>query len=364
MLKYHGHMFDSGSAFCKCHTLGDAKRAVVVDPTNTGKLRAKFRASMRMRWNQMRELTKAMLVKQDLLALKSGGLMQVSAPAITGAGTKIDIFQRWFDLALGNAVLQKDGSFMRPFLSSAYAAGASFARGLAKTEAAHPLAGHRESALQSLARIELEGIIEAVSQQGVRAVSQGLLTNAKPMAIVRTVLNIIEKVGVNRSNAMIELLVVRAHAEASLDIYEAAGLTKVGLLPETAAQAKVVTDETRKQTKKGSTKTADAPRRSGPGSRISRSQPPSQSTIGRIRRAELRIAAQLGENVNVRTAEDEKVCPVCEEISLNGPYYINVARSLIPAHPHCRCVFVPTEQDVGDTLAVPGSRVGELSPAG
>lgn len=365
MLKYHGHVFDAGTPFCQCCKVTDKKRAVTVDPTNTGKLRAKFRMTMRQHWNQMRELTKAMLVKQDLLALKSGGLMQTHAPAITGAGSKIDIFQRWFDLALSNAVLQKDGSFMRPYLTSAYAAGVSFAQGLAKTGATHPHAGHRESALQSLARVELEGIIEAVSQQGVRAVSQGLLTNAKPMAIVRSVLNVIEKIGVNRSNAMIELLVVRAHAEASLDIYEAAGLKQVGLLPETAAQAKVVTDETRQQKAKDRTKVSDAPRARGPGSRSSRTRVPSQSTISRIRRSELRIAAQLGENVNVRTAGDEKVCPVCEEISDNGPYYINVARSLIPAHPHCRCVFVPTDTDVQDTRGVDlSSRELESSTAG
>lgn len=152
MLKYHGHVFDSGSSFCKCHALGDAKRAVVVDPTNTGKLRAKFRMAMRQRWNQLRELTKAMINKQDLLALKSGGLLQVASPAITGAGSKIDTFQRWIDLALSTAVLGKDGSFMRPYLTAAYAAGTAHAQGLAATNLVHPMSGHREAALVSLAR--------------------------------------------------------------------------------------------------------------------------------------------------------------------------------------------------------------------
>lgn len=366
MLKYHGHVFDAGSSFCKCHRLGDAKRAIVVDPTNTGKLRAKFRMAMRQRWNQMRELVKAMLIKQDLLALKSGGLMQVHATAITHAGSKIDVFQRWMDLALSNAVLQKDGSFMRAFLTEAYATGVRHAQGLAKTTVTHNSSGHREAALQSLARIELEGIIEAVSQQSLRAVSEGLLVDAKPMAIVRNVLNIIEKVGVNRSNAMIELLVVRAHAEASLDIYEAAGLKFVGLVPESAAQAKVVADAKAQSSKKGRAKIADAPRRVGPGSRSSRTSVPSSRTISRIRAAELRVAKALGENVNVRTAGDDDVCPVCEEIAAEGPYQINVARSLIPAHPHCRCTFIPADdarfaQDTRDGHASP---VGELSPAG
>lgn len=345
MLKFHGHTF-TDSAFCKC-CVGD-KRAVVVDPTGTYRLRSKFRSAMGHRWNQLRVLTTQMITKQDLLALKSGGLMNVNAPAITHAGSKIDVFQRWFDLALQNAVLQKDGSFMRPFLTEAYNAGTQFGQMQAKTQKVHLLSGHRVEALQSLARVELEGIIEAVSQQAIRIVANGLLTDARPMAIARQVLNVIETVGRNRSNAMIELLVVRAHAEASLDIYEAAGLKAVGLIPESRAQAKVVTDAKAQQ--KAPHKAKDA-KLTGPGSR-SRGGVPSRSTLGRIRRAELNIAKRLGENVNVRTAGDFDVCPTCEAISEDGPYAINAARSLIPAHPHCRCTFTPADDArfAADTL--------------
>jgi hypothetical protein len=360
MLKFHGHVF-TDSATCKCCT-GD-KRVVLVDPTNTGKLRAKFRALMGQRWNQLRVLTQLMVNKQDILALKSGGLMQVHAPAITGAGSKIDVFQRWFDLALQNAVLQKDGSWMRPLLNAAYGAGTSFGQQQAKTQLTHTLSGHREEALQSLARVELQGIIEAVSQQSIRVVSNGLLTSERPMAIARKIMNIIETVGRNRSNAMIELLVVRAHAEASLDIYEAAGIKAIGLLPESRAQAKVITDAQAQP--KATRKTKDA-KRTGPGSRSSRTEVPSRSTISRIRRAELNIARRLGENVNVRTAGDDDVCPICEAISEEGPYSIMRARSLIPAHPHCRCVFVPADDArfAQDTRGERRSRVFESSSAG
>jgi hypothetical protein len=348
MLQYHGHTFRDSSR-CTCCAVGDERATVVVDPTNTGKLRAKYRSTMRQHWNRLRELTKVMLNKQDLLALKSGGLMQVAAPALTGAGSKIDVFQRWFDLALSTAVLEKDGSFMRPFLTAAYVAGMRHGQTQAKTQLTYPSAGHRESALQSLARVELEGIMEAVSQAGVRAVAQGLLTNARPLAITRQVLGVIEKVGVRRTNAMIELLVVRAHAEASLDIYETAGIRAVGLVPESPAQPRASHAKTQ-STAKNKTKGEDAAFK-GPGSRTS---DPSARTIRRIRAAELRIARALGENVNVRTAGDNDVCIVCEAIAENGPYTINEARSLVPAHPHCRCVFVPAEDArfAGDTRGV------------
>jgi len=340
MLKFHGHTFVD-SALCSC-CIADKK--VVIDPTNTGRLRGKFRAQMTHRWNAIRTLTREIIMKQDLLALKSSGLMQVSAPAITLAGTKMDMFQRWFEMGLTKVVLGTDGSWMRPMLNAAYSQGTRFGQGNVNGQYEHILAVHREGALQALARVELLGIINAVLQQSIRVVSNGLLTDQTPMAIVREVWKVIDRVGRNRSKAMIELLTVRAHAEASLDVYEAAGVLDVGLIPEARIPTRVTATDAEvhdapKKSKKKSRKAGA--KGTGPGSRGSRVRPPSQRTIRRIRRAELQTARRLGENVNVRTAGDDDVCPVCEDISEAGPYTINRARSLIPAHPRCRCVFIP-----------------------
>src|SRR5215471_11605182 len=76
----------------------------------------------------------------------------------------------------------------------------------------------------------------------------------------------------------------------------------------------------------------------GPGSRT-RKKRPSASTIHRIEKVQRKLA-KLGE-VDVLTADDEYVCPVCEDISESGPYDIDTAESLIPAHVFCRCAFVP-----------------------
>jgi hypothetical protein len=48
-------------------------------------------------------------------------------------------------------------------------------------------------------------------------------------------------------------------------------------------------------------------------------------------------------SVGVETAEDDRVCQVCEDISDNGPYTIDEARDLIPSHPGCRCLLVPAD---------------------
>jgi hypothetical protein len=70
---------------------------------------------------------------------------------------------------------------------------------------------------------------------------------------------------------------------------------------------------------------------------------PTAREVARAERAEARLAP-LGE-VEILTAGDEDVCPICEEISLEGPYDIDDAQGLIPAHVSCRCAFIPTADE-------------------
>jgi hypothetical protein len=38
-------------------------------------------------------------------------------------------------------------------------------------------------------------------------------------------------------------------------------------------------------------------------------------------------------------------CPICVELEENGPYSIEEARGMIPAHPNCRCAWAPKVQN-------------------
>lgn len=71
----------------------------------------------------------------------------------------------------------------------------------------------------------------------------------------------------------------------------------------------------------------------------SRTIQPAARTLRAMRARERKVEALR--RVNVLTAEDKKVCPICEEIAEDGPYPINTARTLIPAHVSCRCAFEP-----------------------
>lgn len=44
------------------------------------------------------------------------------------------------------------------------------------------------------------------------------------------------------------------------------------------------------------------------------------------------------ELVQIVTMGDELVCQICQDLEADGPYQIEEARQLIPAHPHCRCL--------------------------
>lgn len=323
MLKYQGHTFADGVCLC---CIAD-ERVVSVDPTGTGALRSAFNSALAIKWRGMRVLVRKMIVDQDILSMGSKGLMAIANPAIQGGSTKTQMFQRWFDYIAGAQVLNGDGSFMRDYIGRGYAAGRAFAQGEVGMYST-PLAQDREDTIFQLAVVELQGIVEAVSQQAVRAVTNGILHGQRPAGIARAALAAIDKVAFPRSTALVELLVVKAFSEASLDVYQSAGVRKVGLVPETLL-AKAT--DARKVTPSGRF-----------GTRSRTGEAPGERTIQRIKKQERSVeTALVGGLVRVKTAGDKKVCKVCRAIAKRGPYKINTARALIPAHPRCRCVFIP-----------------------
>ena len=334
-----GHTFDAGP-ICSC-CVGDA-RVVKSDPTGTAPLRRAFGVDLAIRWRRMRSVVRQAIIDNDLLQLKPISNGSPLALAIVQGGGKTQSFQHWFDAMLDQIVLGKDGSDFRRFISAAYVEGSAYAQKIIGRTIASSVAYHREEALWRLAVVEVQGIMEAVSQQSVRAVADGLLKGRSASKIVRDIWDRIDKVGIVRSDAMVDLMVVSAFGHATLDIFEAAGVTEVGLVPEAIRvqrkvgdfQAVEIDDAKKKRKKRRYKKKAE-----GPGSRSSREQTPSGRTIRRIRAAEAKLS-KLG-LVNVVTAGDENVCQICQDISDDGPYKIDTARSLIPAHPHCRCAFVP-----------------------
>ncbi len=122
-------------------------------------------------------------------------------------------------------------------------------------------------------------------------------------------------------------MVVKAFAAATIEAFRARGVTHVGLVPETVP---VIHDAARKTPQK----------RHGKTGRFVSFSPRASSYKQRKAEKAYKLLRELQE-VNVMTAGDDHVCQQCEDIADQGPYELDTALSLVPAHVNCRCVFVP-----------------------
>lgn len=338
-LAYKGRVLHDAGCSCCALTLADAQ--VQLDPTGTGRIRRAMASAMTIKWNSLRPMLRAQLVQNDILGLNIRSIQTAMSSMMalnmtTGGADKVVIFQRLFDTMLANTILAGNGEYVKAYIAAGYNKGTAFGNSEIdsdpRTNFHLPASvADRVATLQAFTFVEMQGVAEAVSQQVVRIVANGVLAKQPVGTILRAIFGVINKVGRERTNTIAEFMVVRAFNEGVLDTYEAAGLGLVALVPETRPTA-VVTDARKQRRVTGRSG-------GGAGSRISRTRQPSNSTIARIRRQEAEL--EKLKFVRVRTAGDDRVCPICEDIADEGPYTIDVARSLIPAHPRCRCTFVP-----------------------
>jgi hypothetical protein len=271
------------------------------DPTGTLRLRQQFRADAQRRARQIILGTRWMMIEADMLGLDPRSTWTAPGTILAGVVTrqkKLRMFSDWFNGA-AYSYLVADGRWIKHFLDLAYESGTEAATKWTKFDhepQVDPI--HHE-----LVRRELNGITDATVQQATRVVANGLLARAPVRAMHRGVAEIVKKVTVNRCNALCNMSTVRLHNIGRLDQFRLAGAQTVGIEPETL--------------------------------------PPRHRHDGMTR----------DEDVEVVTAEDDDVCEVCIDIAAQGPYELDEAESLIPAHPNCRCSFMPTE---GSLFFAPG----------
>lgn len=304
------------------------------DPTGTTHFRLRYRAMIDARWRQLSNAMRKVIIDQDFFGIQSlptkGVALTVSV--LVPREQRVAAFRTWLDQSLDRIVMADDAAYLKPMIAVPYAEGVARAKRQTKSNK-NPTARTTASDLYQLAASELRGIADTVSQHLTRRVADGIDIGLDAVQLWQHLNQGIMTYGENRSHTMVNLLVVKAFNLGTLDQYEAAGITHVVSIPETARA--FVTDA-----KKKKKKTA-VQRYTGPGSRIKKGATPSARTLARIRAAQKRIE-RLG-RVDILTAGDDDVCPVCEDIAENGPYSVDEARNLIPAHPNCRCAFIPAD---------------------
>lgn len=310
-----------------------------LDPTGTGDIRRRFRGAADIRWRRFITMLKSAVMTQDMLGLSAterpGAFAILSASLPTDG--KLRVFQGWVDATLKRFVIEEDAAYLDGIASTAYRRAVARAMRRSFSPAQPVNATEQIAALQQLTLMELQGVVEAVSQQLVRTATDAVLGKWSHRDTFNDMKEIVEKIGVNRTRLLVEVLTIKAHSTGTLDQFQAAGVKRVGTIPE------LDPDKVKARLRLG-----DAQR---PISPAQRRKGTSSSTIARIRKEEARVEKSLAaQQVEVLTAGDADVCPECEEIAADGPYDIDEARSLIPAHPNCRCEFVPEGSSLFGTI--------------
>jgi hypothetical protein len=187
--------------------------------------------------------------------------------------------------------------------------------------------------------VEVKGIASETERRVLRLVVEALDIEASPEALMRDVRTTLQKITRFRLLLLVNTAVVRAVNAGKLFGYRENGIKQVGIDPEWLPNhghthdSLVLGDrETRKAKVQRRKKTNKA----------RRSEMFSARTQQRREQAERRLEAELGQAaVQVLTAGDDRVCDECDDIAADGPYDLDAARGLIPAHPNCRCAFIP-----------------------
>jgi hypothetical protein len=302
-------------ATCDCSTVSLADAVKRRDPTQTGAIRRRFEGDIANRLRVLKKLTRTALVDKDALGFGSltvAGIGAMQRPP----GQQVEAFQEWFWKAVVEVLIGREGAFSwtGQYVRAGYDRGWTRALTLSGT-LLRPDHG-RADLLVDLAYSELEGIADALYQRAVRNLSEALLRGTgRATEIYVALAGAIDKIGLVRGRALAHTIVVRAHAEATLDGLEAAGVKLVSVEPERVPRIR--------------------PHDSLPLSLL-RDAKKKKARLPRVAPDEV-----FPEEVDVLTAGDDKVCPQCESIAENGPYEISEARGLIPAHPNCRCAFIP-----------------------
>lgn len=271
------------------------------DPTKTHAIRKRFKTDFQKRWVALAKLSTQALTNKDLL-----GIDGHTAQSIMYGGDKIKTFQEWIDEALKQVIIGNNGTWVDPYLINTHSHAMKTSKIPVFGSTYHDVSKSLPLLISST-KVELKGIMEAASQQASRQVFNGLMARSQASKIARDVSTVIKTVG-QRTNGLVDFMVVKTFNESLLDVFEHAGIKQVGVIPE-HVPIKIMQDAASKKKRSN------------------------------VFKSTFKSRAQFQE-VDILTAGDQKVCLVCQKAAANGPYSIAEARGLVPLHFSCRCSLV------------------------
>jgi hypothetical protein len=270
------------------------------DPTRTSRIRSSFRRELNRRVAVYLMNLRREVVDNDFLGLLDRSpmhpaLFPLNTRMPPDAATKLQSLSN-YAYQLGYATVVQEGHWMKPVAYEAFNSGVRAGAKWSDDDRPKSL----DEMLLAYYVHELEGIVDAAVQRIARAGALAMQRGYKPAMLYSQIVAVVRKILIERANMLGHQLVVQQHNLGRIAQMRAAGFTHVGVIPESRQHA---------------------PRRVRDG------------------------FADAEEVVEVLTAGDEDVCEECEDIADSGPYTMDEAETLIPAHPRCRCAVVPVEDE-------------------
>jgi SPP1 gp7 family putative phage head morphogenesis protein len=228
------------------------------DPTHTTGIRKAFERDMLRRFKKLRRDIVTTIAKNDAFGLRSG--IRVNEPgrqfqfAFPRAADKVSAFMEWLQQQQNATVLElqrgatlrtaAERSWANVYIDGAYqrgirqagqelrAAGATVSDRYLDASFNLPVHADRVGLIYTRTYSDLRGITEAMDTQISRILAQGLIDGLGPMELARDIVDRVDGIGIARARTLARTEIIAAHAEASLNSYEEAGLEGVAVTAE------------------------------------------------------------------------------------------------------------------------------------
>lgn len=243
-------------------------RATRVDPTRTTGLRKRFEREMRRRFADLAALIRQAVVDRDVfgLNLKTNQLPATGQFQFLTSGEKVSSFMQWLkdeedrgllSITPGTPLRQAaNNAWTNTYIQSSYqaglvTAGAQLRKAGVTVEPSwlesafwRPIHADRAGLIYTRVFEDLTGITNAMDTSISRVLARGLLEGRSPLTIANDIVDRVEGIGLTRARTLARTEVIAAHAEASLNAYEEAGLEGVTVQAEwlTAGDERVCPD--------------------------------------------------------------------------------------------------------------------------
>jgi SPP1 gp7 family putative phage head morphogenesis protein len=250
-------MLKNSCPCCDSRLILDAR----FDPTGTTTTRVKFEQNLVARFNRLKALINQSINQNDVFALKALRVGDsLSAPAIMmdaealpsrsftfdRPAEKVQKFMDWLQMAQNGGILEVQGgagaagaaqsAWINTYIDTAYTKGIRDAVGKMRKAGANvssqwveqsffrPVHADRLGLIYTRAYNDLDGITKTMDQQISRILAQGIGEGRSPRELAAQINERVDKIGITRARVLARTEIISAHAEASINAYEEAGL--------------------------------------------------------------------------------------------------------------------------------------------